>query len=165
MRRFLATASLVLFSLFAFAAGESGGIIAPGHSLPQFSVTTNDGKRISTDSLRGKTSIIVFFNTSCRDCRRELPLLQRLQREQGDNLHILCISRAEKAESVLRFWQQEALTLPFSAQSDREVYHLFARRGIPKVYIADAGGKVVRVFSEKAGWRQLRRAVKSASRP
>ncbi len=165
MHRFLATASLLLCCFLAFAASESGEIIAPGHSLPPFCVTTDDGKRISNDSLLGKTSLIVFFNTSCRDCRRELPLLQRLQREWGDGVRILCISRAETAESVRRFWQQEALTLPFSAQSDREVYHRFARRGIPKLYVADRNGKVVCAFSEKASRRKLQRAVRAASRP
>ncbi len=53
--------------------------VAVGDSLPHFAVTLNNGHTLATDSLKGKISVITFFNTSCRDCRKELPEIDKLR--------------------------------------------------------------------------------------
>lgn len=47
--------------------------ISVGDELPEFEVSVNDGSHISTLDLQGKTSVIVFFNTNCSDCRKLMP--------------------------------------------------------------------------------------------
>lgn len=54
---------------------DTGSIeLVAGDKLPAFSVTMNGGRVVTHESLRGKVSFIVFFNTGCKDCRRELPV-------------------------------------------------------------------------------------------
>ena len=43
----------------------------------------------------------------------------------------------------------EGLALPYSAQTDRAVYNLFARGGVPRIYIADREGTVRLVYGEQ----------------
>lgn len=64
---------------------DTGSIeLVAGDKLPVFSVTMNDGRVVTHESLRGKVSFIVFFNTGCKDCRRELPVIQQIyEREFG----------------------------------------------------------------------------------
>ena len=58
---------------------DTGSIeLVAGDKLPVFSVTMNDGRVVTHESLRGKVSFIVFFNTGCKDCRRELPVIQQI---------------------------------------------------------------------------------------
>ena len=58
---------------------DTGSIeLVAGDKLPAFSVTMNDGRVVTHESLRGKVSFIVFFNTGCKDCRRELPVIQQI---------------------------------------------------------------------------------------
>lgn len=53
---------------------DTGSIeLVAGDKLPAFSVTMNDGRVVTHESLRGKVSFIVFFNTGCKDCRRNFP--------------------------------------------------------------------------------------------
>lgn len=110
-----------------------------GDNLPGFSVIMNDGDVVTTGSLRGRKSMIVFFNTGCSDCRKELPAVQevydRCLRESND-VEIICISRSEGKESVERYWRKNGLTLPFSAQDNNEVYSLFASSVIPRIFIS-----------------------------
>lgn len=112
--------------------------LSPGDKCPEFTLKMNDGSTVATSDLKGEKSIIVFFNTSCSDCRKELPEIQKVYDRitaEKLNVHLLCISRAEGAESIAGFWKENNLTLPYSAQEDRTVYNLFASSVIPRIYI------------------------------
>lgn len=79
---------------------DTGSIeLVAGDKLPVFSVTMNDGRVVTHESLRGKVSFIVFFNTGCKDCRRELPVIQQIY-EHHPHMPLIAISRAEDAASV-----------------------------------------------------------------
>lgn len=59
------------------AVPDESSIVRVGDRLPVFSVEVTDGSEHSvfnSNSLEG-TTVIVFFNTSCQDCQRELPEL------------------------------------------------------------------------------------------
>lgn len=119
-------------------------VIRVGQKLPQFSVTTSDGTEISTQTLLGRRSVAVFFNTTCPDCQRELPRIDSLYRaHQNDALFILvCIARDQQAEPIQAFWEAKGLVMPYSPQTGRKVYELFARSVIPRIYIASTDGVV-----------------------
>lgn len=120
--------------------------VAVGDRLPAFTVTLSDGTRY--DSTEPGESVIVFFNTSCTDCQRELPRLDtQYKAGEFDGLRIVCISRAEEEGSVAAFWQANGLTLPYSAQPDRRIFDLFASAGIPRIYITDAHGIVQQIIA------------------
>ena len=128
--------------------GNSG--LTVGDSLPSFSVTLNDGTKISDKSLEGKVGVIVFFNTSCPDCQEELPVVQQLWEKLhgSSDVEIIAISREEDAGSVSEYWADKGLSIPWSAQSDRKVYSLFASSGIPRIYISDRSGIITSAFSD-----------------
>lgn len=130
--------------------GESIRYVQPGDRLPDFTVELSDGTILSRHSLAGRVSVLVFFHTECPDCQQELPVIQDLYEHfQGDNrVKIACISREESADDVAVYWQQHGLTLPYSAQSDRKVYGLFSKEGIPLVYISDAECFVRYLFTD-----------------
>lgn len=139
-------------------AGEPDEVwsVAPGERCPQFSVTLADGRTVSTGSLAGKRSMIVFFNTSCTDCQRELPVIEAVSREllhgaegeTGSEYEIICIARAEEAPSIETFWQKAGLSLPYSPQPERRVYNLFASTIIPRIYIICPDLVIRQVFTD-----------------
>ena len=61
---------------------------------------------------------------------------------------IICISRGQSAESVAQYWEQASLTLPYSAQDNRDIYHLFANQGIPRIYVVDREGIIRTLFTD-----------------
>lgn len=115
-----------------------GADLGPGDTLPYFSIVMDDGTALSTTDLEGRVSVIMFFHTGCPDCRQELPVMQSiLERfESESRVVICCISREEDGEAVGSYWSENSLTLPYSAQEDRQVYNLFATYGVPRVYIS-----------------------------
>ena len=116
----------------------------PGDPLPRFEVTTTKGMKVGSSDSYSSELVIVFFNTSCADCQRELPLLQKQYEENlmlplAEQSKYICISREEGEADVERYWELNHLTLPVSAQPDRKIYSMFASIGIPRVFCAKNG--------------------------
>ena len=153
MNRFLSLFSLLFIFLSSCINDDEPEVtsLAPGDSCPEFTIEMNDGEILSSSDLKGREGVIVFFNTGCGDCRRELPEIQKAYDEiQKGNLDIpiICISREEDKESVERFWDANSLTLPYSAQTDRRVYNLFASSVIPRIYILSPQQIITRCWSD-----------------
>jgi len=110
----------------------------PGDPLPRFCVTDNGGVRVTSDDLSSGDAVIAFFNTGCRDCREELPELQRFHDRDG-GVRMLLISREEDSSSVSHYWADNALTMPYAACTGRTVYSLFAESRIPRTYAVREG--------------------------
>ena len=125
-------------------------VVELGDKLPEFTVTLNDGSRLSTHELTGKLVLVLFFNTSCGDCREELPRVQQVYERFGEDGRVvfLAVSREETDASIRRFWVEHGLTLPYSAQPDRTVYHLFARSSIPRIYVADKEQVIRAIYTD-----------------
>ena len=127
----------------------SDEVITVGQRLPVFSVEMNDRQQITNDSLQGKASVIMFFHTGCPDCRQTLPRVQRLFDENTEKgVEFVLISREEDDASIYAYWQENDLSMPYSAQTDRIVYEKFARNRVPRIYINDKYGIVRYVFTD-----------------
>lgn len=123
--------------------------IRPGDPLPAFSVTMHDGTVVHAEDLRGSVSLVVFFHTGCPDCRRELPVLQRLYEVYAPaGVRFVCISREEGNADIEAYWEANGLTLPYSPQEDKAVYGLFADSAIPRIYVTDRSLTVRAVYTD-----------------
>jgi len=92
-----ARAGVVAFGLFvaalASAAGADQSALASllktldlrGYTSrtapPQFSGTTLDARQLSTAEHRGSVIVLNFWASWCLECRSEMPVLERVQRE------------------------------------------------------------------------------------
>lgn len=128
----------------------SGPSLKVGDMLPDFSVELTDGTIVSNSSLRGKIGVIVFFNTDCGDCRKELPVIQQLWETYKDDSEVVIapISRAESASHVQAYWNENGLTMPYSPQDTKEVYQLFASSVIPRIYISNPSGVITAAYDD-----------------
>ncbi len=124
-----------------------------GDRVPVFSVDVVDSEGrtsvFSTARLTGET-VIVLFNTSRGDCRRELPQLNAyyLAHRHDKGFQMVAIAREESAESIAAYWQAQGFEIPYSPQPDRRIYNLFASSIIPRVYYCTADGIVTRILIE-----------------
>ena len=122
--------------------------VHPGDRLPSFRLVMEDGSTLQTEDLLGAPSLLIFFNTTCRDCQKTLPLVQKAYMQFGSKVKFVAISREQPAGEVRSWWNQNGITLPFSAQEDRMVYNLFASSRIPRIYISDQEGVVREMFDD-----------------
>ena len=141
---------LLSFALFScIKEGQKGADLGVGDSVPDFTVTMDDGSQVTGVSLREGISVIVFFTTQCPDCRETLPHIQRLYQEYAsEGVRFALISREDTEENIYSFWKDNGFTMPFSAQADRRIYELFARSRVPRVYIC-RDGVIKYIFTDK----------------
>ena len=115
-------------------------LVKVGDRLPTFVVTTNEDTTVTSGQLSSGISLVIFFHTGCPDCQAVLPIVQQLYEEYcADGVQFLLISREDTQASVSKYWSQNNLTMPYSAQSDRRIYELFAQEGVPRIYISQDG--------------------------
>lgn len=125
--------------------------LSVGDKCPDFSVKLNDGSILSTSDMKGITSVIVFFNTSCPDCQMELPEIQKVYdfaMSVNRPITVACIARAESESSIKSFWELNNLSIPYSAQEDKSIYNLFASSVIPRIYIISPSLEITATWSD-----------------
>lgn len=134
-----------------------------GDKIPSFSITMNDGTTVTNQSLAGKVSMIVFFHTACKDCQKELPIIQEFH-DNHPETPVICISRAEDKQSIAKYWKTNQLSLPYSAQEDREIFSLFAYQTIPRIYVIDTRSTIRKIFTDNplAKYEDLETSVNDA---
>lgn len=128
---------------------EMGPELKVGDSIPDFNVVMNDGANVSDETLKGNVSCVVFFHTTCPDCQKTLPVIQKIYDEYlPKGVSFVLISREQEADEIRVFWEENSLNMPYSAQSDRKVYNLFAQTRIPRVYLIDKDGIIRYIFTD-----------------
>ncbi len=145
----------------------TGADLKVGESIPDFEVVMNDGTVISDDILKQSVSVVMFFHTSCPDCQKTLPQMQKIYDEYAsESIQIVLISREESQSDIDTFWKEKSLKMPYSAQKDRSIYGLFAKEGIPRVYVNEKGGIIRYIFTDNPNpsYEDIRSALESLIR-
>lgn len=128
---------------------QTGADLKVGDRLPDFEVVMDDGTVVTDEILSESVSVVMFFHTSCPDCRQVLPQMQKVYDEYDSaDVRIVLISREDTKESVESFWLENGLKMPYSAQNDRKIYEKFAATRIPRVYVNEKGGIIRYVFTD-----------------
>ena len=133
---------VLLLLMFTDSLARSAEV---GEPLPDFSVQTFDGKSLSRATFAGKPLLLVFWNTWCSDCMRELPEINRLVNKYAPRgLAVLAINTAlNDSESKARaYWSKYAFQFPTGFDRTFELGSLFKVRGVPTVFLVDTKGIV-----------------------
>lgn len=149
MKRILYIITVLAILTGCIGEKQEGADLQAGDSIPDFEVVMADGTVVTDDMLKKTASVIMFFHTSCPDCQQVLPHMQRIYDEYAsEGVSFALISREDSDEGISLFWEENNLSMPYSAQKDRVVYEKFAKERIPRVYICEKGGIIRYVYTD-----------------
>jgi len=155
-----ARAGVVAFGLFvaalASAAGADQSALAyllktldlRGYTSrtapPQFSGTTLDARQLSTAEHRGSVIVLNFWASWCLECRSEMPVLERVQREfSSRGLAIIGVNARENEEVVGRYAKELGLTFPLVFDPDGKINALYGVIGLPTTFVVSRDGRAI----------------------
>ncbi|MCM8765366.1 MAG: TlpA family protein disulfide reductase [Candidatus Omnitrophica bacterium] len=102
------------------------------------------GQLISLKSFPGRVILLTFWRTDCPYCRREIPILKRIQAKYNEkDVKVISVIIGEDPRSVDKFKQREEISYSILLDEDREVAHLYKVIGVPTDIIIDRAGKIV----------------------
>jgi peroxiredoxin len=116
----------------------------PGAMPPSFSGRTLDARPLSMTALRGKVIVANFWASWCRECRPEMPVLERLHRELASRgLAIIGINAREDTDAVGRYARELGLTFPLVLDPDGKINALYGVIGLPTTFVVGRDGRAV----------------------
>jgi peroxiredoxin len=125
---------------------DSSTIMKIGSAVPDFSLSTIEGKTIRLSELKGKTVFLSFFTLSCHACMKELPKIESEiwpKYKDNQNIVILIIGRGESIAALNTFRKKMQFTFTMACDPDRKVYALFADKYVPRNIVIDKEGVLV----------------------
>lgn len=123
--------------------GRIGSLV--GQPAPALSAEDLDGRTWSLADADGRLVWVNFWATSCEPCRTEMPAMQRLAEEYGDELLVLGVDWGEERDAVAAFVERYGVTYPILLDPTLETYYRWAGTdGLPRHYFIGAEGTVVR---------------------
>jgi rhodanese-related sulfurtransferase len=96
-------------------ADSNSYVVFDGDTLPDFTVTLTNGRKLTMSEQRGRVILLQFTASWCGVCRKEMPYLERdiWQKHKNDSDFVFIgIDRDEPIETVVAFGKQVGVTYP-----------------------------------------------------
>ncbi|MCS6912830.1 MAG: TlpA disulfide reductase family protein [Myxococcales bacterium] len=134
--------AVLLLGVVPAWAGQQRGRPAADFVLPD-----GAGQTVRLSSLRGTVVVIDFWASWCEPCMRELPELDRLQKEFAGKVVVLPVSIDKERSEALATARRLRLGLRVLLDTDGRVVALYDPPRMPTSYVVDRQG-VVRYMHE-----------------
>lgn len=136
---------------------DYGYIVKIGQQVPDFDLTTTDGKTIRMADLKGKVVMLQFTASWCSVCRKEMPYIESdiwKKHKNNENFALYGIDLDEPIDVVKKFAKQIPVTYPLALDPKGGIFYQFAEKGagVTRNVIIDKTGKIVymtRLYKEE----------------
>jgi thiol-disulfide isomerase/thioredoxin len=133
-------ALLVAAALAIAPALSAGDAIGPAAA---FSLKSRTGGEVSLGSLKGKVVLINFWATWCGPCRKEMPLLELIQKKYAPlGFTMLGVNVEEDTRLMDTFLKDVPVTFPVLLDPANGVSKLYNVSAMPSTVIVDRKGNV-----------------------
>jgi len=145
MKNFLIFIGLIIISLvlfLQFQEPEDQTIV-----MSEFSLKNINGEMISIEEYKGKKTLINFWATWCRPCRKEMPMLNGVYLSENPSEFSVVGIAIDKPEKVVQFVAELGIDFPIMiGQSD--AYDIMKELGnealtLPYTILIDNSGEVI----------------------
>jgi len=122
----------------------------PVTHVPEFSLQNRDGQPQSIRSWPGKSLIVNFWATWCAPCRKEIPLLMEIAKDEADNGFQLVGIAIDFRDDVIKYADEVKIDYPLliGEQDGLAAADAFGvpSAGLPFTVFSDTQGRIVTTF-------------------
>lgn len=148
MQKLLAI-SAILLGVVVLAGCSSAQAVKPedvivGNTIPDFSVTSLEGKTINKDSFKGEVVVLNFWASWCTPCMSEIPELKDLAAHS--KVKVVGIALDENGlETVKPFVETHKINYTVAVGS-QDIFQQFNGVGIPYTLVLDPSQRIVKIY-------------------
>lgn len=121
--------------------------------------TTFDGEEVALSSLRGTPVVVNFFASTCVPCIEEMPALEEVHQELGDQVTFLGLAMQDRPEDALELVERTGVTYRTAQDKDASVITALGGTVLPTTVLLDAEGEVVALHNGELDAEVLRRLL------
>lgn len=133
---------------------------------PDFTVQLANGDTFTLSEQEGKVVLLNFWATWCSPCVEEMPALQKIHEEYGDQVKVVAVDCGEEKEVVDSFLGEKDYTFSVGYDEKNEISGKYPSNGIPYTLIIGKDGTVTKTFTGSYGaeeqYKLYRNALKEA---
>ena len=123
---------------------EKSTLVRMGDMAPDFTVELLSGEQVTLSQLQGNTILLMFFDSTCNDCKIQLGLLNGvLEQFAGKNFQLLAISRGESKQTLEQLVAEKGYHFDVGLDLDQSIYSLYATKYVPRCFIIDPLGHII----------------------
>ena len=112
-----------------------------GRQIPDFLCRRLGGSPQELSRHRGSVILIRFWADWCRDCVREMPVIEKYYRSAKDRgFTVLAINVMQPQSDVQAFVRNLELSFPVCLDEDGKITKAYGVKGIPSHFVIDRGG-------------------------
>jgi len=142
----------VLLLVCGLARAQTDRVPREGDQAPDFSITTDPGRRISPGAFGGSLLVLNFWETSCVPCVKEMPSLSDFARKfRSEHVVVVAVSGDEDAQKYRRFLRDHRIVLETYRDPDRHISKKFGTYMFPQTYIIQDGRIIRKVVGASTG--------------
>ena len=143
---------LVAFVYVIYAAIHEQ-VIVVGDTAPEFTVTTEGGRKVSVPDFGGKYLVLNFWATWCPPCVEETPSLSQFARQFGDKgVVVLGVSVDKDPKAYQAFLQRANPGFLTARDPEAKINADYGTFKYPETYIVDSKGKVIQKIIGPTDW-------------
>ncbi len=155
LRRFALVGLVSL--LVAACSGDVSSRLKIGDRAPAFSIVDLQGQAISSENWRGSPVILRFWDTECKYCRADSPIINSYfdtYREQG--LKVLYVATAnETIERVKAYMEELDLGFPVALDKDGSMAQEYQVSLVPQTIFISPDQKIITAVLGGVGEAEL----------
>jgi thiol-disulfide isomerase/thioredoxin len=113
--------------------------------VPEFNVTTLEGKKIDAASLAGKTYVVNFFNSWCIPCHQEAPALKEFYDAHKDeaDFEMIGVVRQDEESAIKGYVEATGVDWPVALKGAEQASLDFGTVGQPETFVISPDGVAV----------------------
>ena len=141
---------------------------AEGAMFTDFTIEQPDGSKVSLSDYvgKGKYVLVDFWATWCSNCVKEMPAIEKLYEEYGDQIVIVGVNVGEDEDTIVTFIEAKNYSFPVACDTESNISNLYPSAGIPYTVIVGKDGLVTETYlgakDADSQYTKLRRALQKA---
>ena len=150
LRTLLLTLTLLFVGLIGFSLRDTSA--QEGGRAPEFSITTDEGNRVTPTAFGGKVLVLNFWATWCSPCIQEIPSLDVLQKQFGKSgVVVVGVSIDKNPKRYKDFLDRVHVAFQTARDPQSDVSAKYGTFKYPETYIIK-DGRVARKFIGAEDW-------------